>query len=449
MSRMFEGERAVVVGAGVAGAACARALLEEGASVLVTEARPEAELATAEELRGAGASLATGGHLPEHLDEATLVVTGPGVPEDADVLRWARDRAIPVWGEMELGARMCDAPYLTVTGTNGKTTTTGMIEACLRAGGIDALACGNIGLPFVTAARERHEALVVECSSFQLQTQVSLHPKVSVLLNLAPDHLDWHGSYQAYVAAKAKIYSGQGPGDTHVGNKDDEPAARISAAAPCRRVWFGTGRPSDGEVGYESGRLVARFGSGSDLGAIDPTWAGLQADAAAAAAASLVFGADPEVVAQGLASFEPRRHRGEVVATVEGIRFMDNSKATNVHAALAAIDTVEGAVLIAGGRAKGVDLSPLRSRAGRLFGVLAIGESAQELVRVFEGATPVQVCGSIEEAVRAAFRITPAGGTVLLAPACASWDQFRDYQERGERFAAAAAALSKEPVSRG
>src|ERR1700693_2720762 len=227
MSRMFEGERAVVVGAGVAGAACARALLEEGASVLVTEARPEAELATAEELRGAGASLAAGGHLPEHLDEATLIVTGPGVPEDAEVLLWARDRPIPVWGEMELGARMCDAPYLTVTGTNGKTTTTGMIEACLRAGGIDALACGNIGLPFVTAARERHEALVVECSSFQLQTQVSLHPKVSVLLNLAPDHLDWHGSFQAYVAAKAKIYAGQVPGDTHVGNKDDEPAARI------------------------------------------------------------------------------------------------------------------------------------------------------------------------------------------------------------------------------
>jgi UDP-N-acetylmuramoylalanine--D-glutamate ligase len=446
---MFEGERAVVVGAGVAGMACARALLEEGASVLVTEARSEAELEGAAELRQAGAMLAAGGHLPEHLDGSTLVVTAPGVPENADVLRWARDRSIPVWGEMELGARLCDAPYLAVTGTNGKTTTTGMIEACLRAGGVDALACGNIGLPFVTAARERHEALVVECSSFQLQTQVSLHPKVSVLLNLAPDHLDWHGSYEAYVAAKGKIYARQGSGDTHVGNKDDEQAAVLSAAAPCKKVWFGTGSPAEGEVGYEVGRLVARFDSDSDLGTIDPTRAGARQDAAAAAAASLVFGAEPAAVAQGLATFEPHRHRGEVVAQVDGIRFIDNSKATNVHAAIAAIETVEGAVLIAGGRAKGVDLSPLRSKADRLVAVIAIGESAQELIRVFQGSTPIQLAGSIEEAVRAAFQISPAGGTVLLAPACASWDQFRDYKERGERFAAAAAALSKETVARG
>jgi UDP-N-acetylmuramoylalanine--D-glutamate ligase len=270
-----------------------------------------------------------------------------------------------------------------------------------------------------------------------------------VLLNLAPDHLDWHGSYEAYVAAKGKVYARQGSGDTHVGNKDDEQAAALSSAAPCRKVWFGTGSPAEGEVGYEVGRLVARFGSDSDLGTIDPTRAGALQDAAAAAAASLVFGASPAAVAQGLATFEPRRHRGEVVATVDGIRFIDNSKATNVHAAIASIETVEGAVLIAGGRAKGVDLSPLRSKADRLVAVVAIGESAQELIRVFQGSIPIQLAGSIEEAVRAAFQISPAGGTVLLAPACASWDQFRDYEERGERFAAAAAALSKETVARG
>ena len=446
---MFEGERAVVVGAGVAGAACARALLEEGASVLVTETRSESEVERAEELRVAGATLAAGGHLPEHLDGSTLVVTAPGVPESAEILRWARDRGIPVWGEMELGARLCDVPYIAVTGTNGKTTTTGMIEACLRAAGIDALACGNIGLPFVTAARQDHQALVVECSSFQLQTQESLHPKVSVLLNVAPDHLDWHGSYDAYIAAKAKVYARQGPGDTHVGNKDDEEAAALSGAASCSKVWFGAGSPDAGEVGYEAGHLICRIGSDSDLGSIDSTRAGALHDAAAAAAASIVFGVDPDAVAQGLATFTPQRHRGEVVARVEGISFVDNSKATNVHAALAAIDTVDGAVLIAGGRAKGVDLSPLRSRAQRLTAVIAIGESAQELARVFEGATAVQVCGSIEEAVSEAFHMSRAGGTVLLAPACASWDQFLDYKERGERFAAAAAALSSQTVARG
>ena len=450
MSGMFEGERAVVVGAGVAGSACALALLQEGASVLVTELRPESEISGAEELRTAGATVVAGGHLPEHLDASTLVVSAPGVPESADVLGWARDRGIPVWGEMELGARMCAVPYIAVTGTNGKTTTTGMIEACLRAGGIDALACGNIGLPFVTAARQGHQALVVECSSFQLQTQVSLHPKVSVLLNLASDHLDWHGSYQAYVAAKAKVFAGQAQGDTHVGNRDDAQASALSDAAPCNKVWFTGGAPAQGEIGYEGGRLVSRLGRQTDdLGPVDPKRAGIREDAAAAAAASLKFGADPVAVAQGLAAFVPGHHRGELVATVEGVRFIDNSKATNVHAALAAIDSLPGAVLIAGGRAKGVDLSPLRTRADRLVAVVGIGESAQELVRVFNGSIPVHVSGSIEDAVRVAFRASSSGGTVLLAPACASWDQFRDYEERGERFAAAAASLAKEPVTRG
>ena len=152
------------------------------------------------------------------------------MPERAPVLGWARARGLPVWGEMEVGARVCDAPYVAVTGTNGKTTTTGMVASCLRAGGLDAVACGNIGHPFPTAAREGHGVLVVECSSFQLQLQTSFHPTVSVLLNLAPDHLDWHGSYEAYVAAKAKIFARQGAGDVHVGNRDD------AEAGGCRRA---------------------------------------------------------------------------------------------------------------------------------------------------------------------------------------------------------------------
>jgi UDP-N-acetylmuramoylalanine--D-glutamate ligase len=455
MSGAFETERAVIVGAGVAGAAAARALVEEGASVRVTERRAESDVrSVADELRTLGVEVFAGGHDPSHLTGATLLVSAPGVPEDAPVLGWARDRGIAVWGEMELGARLCHTPYLAVTGTNGKTTTTGMITACLQASGMDAVACGNIGHPFVTAARESHDALVVECSSFQLRTQESLHPVVSVLLNLAPDHLDWHGTYEAYVEAKARIFARQAAGDRHVGNRDDPAARAVSEAAPCELVWFGLDAPRIGEIGYSAdGDLLARLDGDVRVGAVPGDRAGYREDAAAAVAAALSFGASPESAVAGLGGFESQRHRGDVVASVGGVRFVDNSKATNVHAALAAIAAVattgSPCVLIAGGRAKGADLSPLRSAAERVSGVVAIGEASVAVARAFEGATPVRRAESIEEAVGVAFGMAPSPGTVLLAPACASWDQFRDYRERGDRFSAAAHALREEVSSRG
>jgi UDP-N-acetylmuramoylalanine--D-glutamate ligase len=438
MSARFAGERALVIGGGVAGTAATEVLLGEGASVRVSEARPEAELSSSGRLRALGADLRAGGHRPEHLDGVTLVVTGPGVPEHAAVLGWARDRGLPVWGEMELGARVCDAPYIAVTGTNGKTTTTGMIAACLRAAGLDAVACGNIGRPFPLAARESHDVLVVECSSFQLQLQSTMHPRISLLLNLAPDHLDWHGSFVAYARAKAKVFAMQGVGDVHVGNRDDPEAARLSATAPCEIRWFTTGAPEPGDVGYLDGELTW---AEDRMGTVDPARAGYRANAAAAAAASLAFGATPDAVREGLAGYVPAHHRGEVVAVVGGVRFIDNSKATNVHATLAAIDGVADAVLVAGGDAKGQDLSALGSRAERLRAVVAIGASAGEVVAAFEGLRPVATAGSIEEAVDRAFELARPAGIVLLAPACASWDQFHDYAERGDRFAAAARAL--------
>ncbi len=449
MSGALRDRRVVVVGAGVAGVAAAQVLAEEGAEVVVSETLPAHELPHLAELRALGVLVAAGGHERSHLDGATLLVTSPGVPQDAPILSWAIERGIPVWGELELGARLCSAPYIAVTGTNGKTTTTGMIASCLRAGGLDAVACGNIGHPFPLAVREGHEALVVETSSFQLRFVQTFHPRVSVLLNLAPDHLDWHGSEQSYVDAKTNILLAQGEGDTHVGNRDDARAALVSEAAPCPVVWFRLDAPNDGEVGYADGQLVARRAGIDVLGPIDAERAGFRADAAAAAAASLAFGVSPDAVRRGLASFVPAHHRGEVVALVDGVRFVDNSKATNVHAALAAIDGVEGAVLIAGGRAKGVDLSPLRSRADRLTGVVVLGEAALEIEAVFDGVVPVRHATSIEEATRTALTLALRPGTVLLAPACASWDMFRDYAERGDRFAIAARALMEEVGARG
>ncbi len=444
----FVGQRAVVVGAGVAGVAAAEALLAEGAQVRVTDLRPESELADAARLQSAGAEVRAGGHDEADLDGVTLIVASPGVPPSSEVLAWARAKDVPVWGEMELGARLARAPYLAVTGTNGKTTTTGMLTAALRSDGRDAVACGNIGRPFPTTAREHHDVLVVEISSFQLATQTSFHPTVSVLLNVAPDHLDWHGSYPAYLEAKAQIHARQQGADVHVGNRDDPVAAAISERATCRIVWFRSGPPGPGEVGYVDGELVSRTDGGASLGRVDEERAGFKVDAAAAAAAALAFGATPAAVAAGLAAYRPQRHRGDEVAVADGVRFLDNSKATNVHAALAAIDGVRDAVLIAGGRAKGQDLAPLASRSDRLVAVVAIGESAAEVAAVFDGRVRTERAATIEDATRTAFDLAVPGGVVLLAPACASWDQFADYAERGERFAIAADAIARGVASR-
>jgi UDP-N-acetylmuramoylalanine--D-glutamate ligase len=438
----FTGELAVVIGLGSSGLAAARVLAEEGATVRVSERRPSDQLRA--NALPAGVELLAGGHRPEHLDGATRVVTSPGVPEHEPILVWAADRGLPVWSEIELGARLARVPYVAITGTNGKSTTTEMVAAAMRAAGLRAVACGNIGHPFSLAAREDHDALAVEVSSFQLRFHASFHPRVSVLLNLAPDHLDWHGSFGAYAEAKARVFERQrDAGDVHVGNADDATAATVSRRAPCEVRWFRLGEPRDLEVGCDAGGEL-RF---RDLGLGRPqgAGAGFRADAAAAAAASLAFGLDAASVRRGIESVAPLPHRGQVVATAGGVRFVDDSKATNPHATLAAIEGMRDVVLIAGGLAKGVDLSPLAQAIPSLAGVVGIGQAAPEVAAVFEGRVPVRTAGSMDAAVRSAFDMAPAGlGTVLLAPACASQDMFRDYAERGEVFAASARSLAGE-----
>jgi UDP-N-acetylmuramoylalanine--D-glutamate ligase len=442
MSGPFSDERAVVVGAGVSGRAAARVLIEGGAEVWVTErggAPADGELAAL------GVVVLAGGHREEPLNGATLVVTSPGVAEEADILRWASRRGLRVWSELELGARLCAVPYVAVTGTNGKTTTTELVASCMRAEGLDAVACGNIGHPFSLAVREGRDALAVEASSFQLRFSESLHPRVSVLLNVSEDHLDWHGSMERYGDAKARIHRLQGEGDVHVGNRDDARGAALSDGARCDRVWFRFDEPGPGETGYRGVDLVSRIASDVSLGSVDPArGAGFRADAAAAAAATLSFGLEPSSVARGIESFTPLPHRGEVVGSLHGIRFVDDSKATNPHAVLAALEGVRNVVLIAGGLAKGVDLAPLASAATSLDAVVAIGEASPNLVRIFDGLVDVRTAGSIEDAVRTASGLAVPGGTVMLAPACASQDMFRDYRERGDRFAAEVYRLAKE-----
>jgi UDP-N-acetylmuramoylalanine--D-glutamate ligase len=440
----LRGRSVVVVGLAQSGLAAVRVLRELGARVVVTEARRAEDLAEAASLaEDAGAEVFTGGHDPDHLEGADVVITSPGVSQEAEVLRWARARRLPVWSELELGARVARVPYVAVTGTNGKTTTTEMIAAILRTDGRDAVACGNVGLPFSLAAAEGHDALVVEASSFQLRFHESFHPRVSVLLNLAPDHLDWHGSFADYREAKARVFALQHDDDTHVGNRDDGHAAPVSRTASCRLAWFTLAEPKPGEAGYVGDQLVLRLDEEHVLGRPGAHTDPMRADAAAAAAAAVSFGADPAAAGTALSRFEPPPHRGTVVAEIGGVRFVDDSKATNPHAALAALGAWSDAVLIAGGRSKGVDLSPLAAATDRLRGVVAIGEAAPELVALFHEDVPVRTADTMESAVEKAFAMAPPGGAVLLAPACASQDMFTDYAERGDRFTAAARALAE------
>ncbi|HZA60273.1 MAG TPA: UDP-N-acetylmuramoyl-L-alanine--D-glutamate ligase [Actinomycetota bacterium] len=437
----LSGRRVVVVGLAESGLAAVETLLALNASVIVTEDRPrDAVTDAAARVEALGVVVHAGGHAESHLDDADLVVASPGVPEHAPILRWASRRGLEIWSELELGARLVRVPTVVVTGTNGKTTTTEMIATAMQRAGMNALACGNVGYPLSRAAREDHDALVIEASSFQLRFERSLHPRVSVLLNLAPDHLDWHGSLASYRDAKARIHAGQGARDVHIGNRDDAAAAAVSRAAPCPVAWFTLDSPEPGQAGYVDGRLVVRTAGDHDLGVPAAGGPAHNANAAAAALAAVSFGVAPNAVGAALQEYRPGPHRGTVIAEIDGVRYVDDSKATNPHAALASIAAHGSVVLIAGGLAKGVDLTPLAAAAPQLTGVVAIGEAAPQIVSIFDGLVPIRRAETIDEAVAEAAGLAAPGGTVLLAPACASMDMFRDYRERGDRFAQAVRA---------
>ena len=445
----LRGKRVTVVGLGSSGLAATRVLADEGARVRVSERRGIEELGgSAEAAEQSGAEVLSGGHAPEHLDGAELVVLSPGVPEGSEVVSWASARGLPIWSELELGARLARCPYVAITGTNGKTTTTRVVAEAMSRAGLDAIACGNVGYPFSLAAAEGHDALAVEASSFQLRFHETFHPKVSALLNLAEDHTDWHGSPEAYALAKRRIFLRQQGDDVHVGNRDEPRSAAVSSEAPCRVAWFSTGPPDDGEAGYEGEDLVWRdAGRTRSLGR--PLAEGLphRANAAAAAAVAISFGVDPEAVGAAVRETPPPAHRGEVVATVGGVDYVDDSKATNPHAALATIAGFTEAILVCGGRSKGVDLSPMAGAIPHIAGAVVLGEASEELERLFQDRVPVRRASSIEQAVQLASAMAMPGRSVVLAPGCSSWDMFRDYAERGERFALAARALEQAGVA--
>jgi UDP-N-acetylmuramoylalanine--D-glutamate ligase len=442
----WSGKRVLVVGLGVSGHAAARVLSELNAKVVVTEqaSTPQIE-ERADSLRSRGVEVVTGRHGID-ATEADVAVISPGIPPSAPVVRELQSSGISVMGEVELAYRIADCDFLAVTGTNGKTTTTSLLAAMLERADIPSVAAGNIGLPLVDAVRSipANGAVAVEVSSFQLAAIESFRPKVAVLLNVAEDHTDWHGSFESYVNAKERIVENQESDDYLVYNESDPTAREIASRALSRLVPFSAGSSLARGAWQEGDELV--FNDVPFFAAHDLPLAGVAGveDALAAAAAAISYGVSESAVGEAIAEFKPLPHRLEVVAWHRGITYIDDSKATNPHATLAAVRGLEDVVLVAGGRSKGIDLSPLRDTVPPVVHVVAIGEARDELVRTFEGMAPVTVAEDMNEAVRAARDAIPDMGTILLSPGCASLDMYTSYAARGKDFAGAVRRLIQQ-----
>ncbi len=447
----LEGLRVLVVGLGRSGLAAARLLAARGARVTATDLKGEAELGpSAREARSLGAELRAGGHPPELAVRSDLIVVSPGVAADSPLLQAAAARGVPVWGEVELGARFCEGRIVGITGSNGKSTVTAMTGTILRAAGIPGGTGGNLGVPLTELLVEDGPEAVhaVELSSFQLETVESLRAAVAVIVNLSPDHLDRHASYEGYARAKARLLDLQDARDHAVLNADDAESTRFLAHMRGRLHRFSVRAPLPDGAFLLGGRLTIRtsLGAADVMDASRLTVPGEHnlANALAASLACHLVGCPAEVIARGLASFRALPHRLQHVATLDDVAFYDDSKATNLDAATRAIGSFPpGSVhVILGGRDKGADwrsLAPLlRARARR---ILLVGEAAPAIRAALEGAAPLVDCDTVPAAVRAGFEGARPGDVVLLAPGCASFDQYRNFEERGDDFRRAVESL--------
>lgn len=447
----LEGQRAVVVGLARSGVAAAAFLARRGARVVATDRKPARELSEeALRLPALGVELELGGHSAATLAGASLVVVSPGVPWDLPELEAARRAGAQVMAEIELAFRNLQGSVAAVTGTKGKSTTTAAIGAMLREAGRDVRVGGNIGEPLINLVEGSAEetVFVVEASSFQLEGTQAFHPNVCVFLNLSADHLDRHPSFAAYAGAKARIFRNQDAADWAVVNADDPAVLSLARQGRGRLLSFSAAedRPplaerEPGDVAFvENGearlRLAGRVESLFPLASLRLPGRHLAGDLLAASAAARLLGAPAEAIARAVACFGGVEHVLERVAEIRGVSFFNDSKATNVEAARSALEAFAGPILlILGGRYKGGDfaaLGPALRHRGRA--VFTIGEARERVVGALADVVPVVWCDDLREAVELAYRGAKPGDTVLLAPACSSFDMFRDYAERGRAF---------------
>ena len=432
--------RALVMGMARSGIAAAGALARLGAKVVATDLE---EVPGLGERLPPGVVLELGGHDEARFEECDLLVVSPGIPATNRYIALAKASGAEVIGEVELASRLCSAPIAAVTGTNGKTTVTTMLGRILEESGFLAPVGGNIGralVEVVEAEGDGADFIVGEVSSFQLEWAPTLKPKVGVMTNVTPDHLDRHPDIHEYAGLKARLFANQGEGDAKILNADDPLTARYMTPGPQSVLAFSRkGRVRRGAY-VEKGDVFLADGAGSTrvCGADELLVPGLHnlENFLAACAAAHFLGADVGAMARVARSFEGLPHRMEVVGEMGGVRWVNDSKGTNVGATAMSLESVTGDVLlIAGGVDKGGDLTPLRTGVERkVRRMILIGEAAERFGRFFDGCAPLAYAKTLDEAVRISQEDARAGDTVLLSPACSSFDQFRDYAHRGDVF---------------
>lgn len=460
----IENKKAVVVGCGKTGRSTAKFLARRGARVTVTDAAAPAVFKDAAAgLSSLGVALEFGGHRSETFAGADMIIVSPGVSHTIEPLAAARAAGIPVMGEIELAFRFITAPILAVTGTNGKSTVTLLAGEMLKASGLKVFVGGNLGTPLIDAvdADTPPERIVAEISSFQLDTIDTFRPAVAVLLNITDDHLDRYPDADAYARSKGRIFMNQGPADTAVINMADPVVRRVfderCAAAtpdPPRRFIYGLDAGQlhpDGEArgrAWISERELRFETPKTGMFSIPRKDIGLAGrhnleNICAAGLAVLAAGGTPEGVATAVSGFTGLPHRVQHVDTVNGVRYIDDSKATNVDATARALETFDNpVVLIMGGRDKGGSYAPLKSRfAGRVRHLVVVGEAAEKIAAELKDAAPMTRAATMDAAVRAAGAVAVSGDTVLLSPACSSFDMYESYARRGEDFSRAVRAV--------
>jgi UDP-N-acetylmuramoylalanine--D-glutamate ligase len=441
----LKGKKVLVVGLGKSGLAAALFLRRRGAHVTVSDVRSAEALAKdIPALLEEGIMVEAGGHGLLTFRRQDLIVVSPGVPLDTPELSQVKRFGLQVIGELELAARFLKGKTLAVTGSNGKTTTTTLLGEILQEAGIPNLVGGNIGVPVVSLidASTDETWSVLEVSSFQLESTVEFHPAIAVILNITPDHLDRHGSFENYVRAKERIFAVQDEHDYLVLNADNEPAAESASRASAKVYWFSVEHPVPQGAWLQEGSVVYRHGKDGEIESIMPL-SGIPLkgthnveNVLAAVVAARLAGIPVETIRRAVEKFKAVEHRLEFVATVGGIQFYNDSKATNVDAtakAIAAFST--GIHLILGGKDKNSDYTQLTDLIReRVRAIYTIGSAAAKIESHLRGVVSIRSCGTLDKAVAAAAAAAHPGEVVLLAPACSSFDQFESYEHRGRVF---------------
>ena len=438
------GKRVLVVGLGKSGLAAARFLKERGARVTVSDSRPATLIAELPSLVDQGIVVEAGSHGLLTFRRQDLIVVSPGVPMSTPELKQVRAMGMPVIGEMELGWRFLQGEVVAITGSNGKTTTTTLMGEILKAAGRPTLVGGNIGRPVTEMVGESSSSSwsVLEVSSFQLETTVEFKPRIAVVLNITPDHLDRHGTFEAYAAAKARITERQGPDDFLVLNAEDVPTQMVAAKTKAQIYWFSTKRQVK-QGAFVRGEII--FFAPTEGAKPEPVMPVVEIPLAgahnvenvlAAVCAARLAGVEAEVIRSAVRVFKAVEHRLEFVRELDGVRYFNDSKATNVDATLKAVESfARGIHLILGGKDKDSDYAAMAALLReRVKTVITIGSAAEKIERQLAGVVKIERAETMERAVALARRTAVAGDTVLLAPACASFDQFENYEHRGRVF---------------